>query len=381
MTQHYLLRHFTEYRYEGDVELAHNQMRMHLRNTDTQVCLQRSMSVLPRPSWTRLQGDYFDNKVLWMEVDKPHKVSKIFIKHLMAVDEPVHADAAASLSVAQMQALLQEDRWAQEPHLVLLRLPSRFAPPSAAIKAFAEPFFPPERPVLECAIELMQHIHAQFSFSPDATTVATPVDEVLAKQAGVCQDFAHLMVTALRSVGLAVRYVSGYIETLPPPGQPRLVGADASHAWVSLWCGPEQGWQDLDPTNGKRPDGQYLVTAWGRDYDDVVPMNGVISGGGKSSTLKVRVDLRRVSAPAVPDDGPQIQYQGQQQYQAQTQSQSQGFDQGQLQTAEQAGDQSSGQSSELNQSQQGQSPQSLSQQQSQTQQQSESQWTWKPREQ
>ncbi len=299
MTQHYLLRHYTEYRYKADVESAHNQMRMHLRNTDHQVCLQRSMSVLPRPSWTRLQGDYFDNKVLWMEVDRPHKVSKIFIKHLVAVDEPLKADPASTRTMAQMQALLAEECWAQDPQLVLLRVPSRFAPQSAAVRAFARPFFPPDRPVLACAVELMQHIYKHFEFNPHATTVATPVEEVLNKRAGVCQDFAHLMVTALRSVGLVVRYVSGYIETLPPPGQPRLVGADASHAWVSLWCGPELGWQDLDPTNGKRPDGQYLVTAWGRDYDDVVPMNGVISGGGGSSTLKVRVDLRRVSRPAV----------------------------------------------------------------------------------
>ncbi len=315
MTQHYLLRHYTEYRYEDDVELAHNQLRMHLRNTDHQVCLQRSMSVLPRPSWTRLQGDYFDNKVLWMEMDRPHTVSKIFIKHLVAVDSPPQPAAASTLTVAAMQALLQDPRWAQEPQLVLLRLPSRFAPASAAIRMFAEPFFPADRPVLECAIALMMHIYSEFKFSTDATTVATPVEEVLAKRAGVCQDFAHLMVTALRSMGLAVRYVSGYIETVPPPGKPRLVGADASHAWVSLWCGPELGWQDLDPTNGKRPDGQYLVTAWGRDYDDVVPMNGVISGGGESSTLKVRVDLRRVPPPHDTNGAVQTQYQSQSQYQ------------------------------------------------------------------
>jgi len=341
MTQHYLLRHFTEYRYKDDVESAHNQMRMHLRNTDHQVCLQRSLRVLPSPSWTRLQGDYFGNKVLWMEMDRPHTVSKIFIKHLVAVDQPPQPDPASTRTVAQMQALLAEENWAQEPQLVLLRVPSRFAPQSAAIKAFASPFFPPERPVLECAMELMQHIYSQFKFSPHATTVATPVEEVLAKRAGVCQDFAHLMVTALRSVGLAVRYVSGYIETLPPPGQPRLVGADASHAWVSLWCGPELGWQDLDPTNGKRPDGQYLVTAWGRDYDDVVPMNGVISGGGGSSTLKVRVDLRRVARPAVAG----LQEPGFQPAQSQSQSQSQTGG-GQQQASQQQGGQQQSQGGE-----------------------------------
>ena len=301
MTQHYLLRHYTEYRYEHVVETAHNQLRMHLRNTPTQSCLQRSMHVMPRPSWTRLQADYFDNKVLWVEQDAPHRVAKIFIKHLVALDAPPLPSAESTMTVAALRELLLSPTWAQMPELALLRLPSRFVPVSEVLREFAAPFFPPEQPVLAGARALMDHIYREFRFNPRATSIATPVHEVLEQREGVCQDFAHLMVAALRAMGFAARYVSGYIETLPPPGKPRLVGADASHAWVSLWCGPEDGWQDLDPTNGKQPEGQHIVTAWGRDYDDVVPLNGVISGGGESSTLKVRVDLRRVPEEEVPE--------------------------------------------------------------------------------
>lgn len=292
---HFLLRHYTEYRYEDDVESAHNQLRMHLRNTATQDCLQRGFHILPRPSWTRLQSDYFQNKILSIELDEPHRVSKVFIKHLLRVEAPVLPDPAATPTVADLKRTLAEPNWAQMPELALLRLPSRFVPKTDDIKAFAQPFFPDEMPVLQGARDLMNAIYKGFTFNTEATSIATPVQEVLAKRKGVCQDFAHLMVAALRAMGFAARYVSGYIETLPPPGKPRLVGADASHAWVSLWCGPEFGWQDLDPTNGKQPQGEHIVTAWGRDYDDVMPLNGVISGGGESSTLKVRVDLRRLS--------------------------------------------------------------------------------------
>jgi transglutaminase-like putative cysteine protease len=197
--------------------------------------------------------------------------------------------------LAELQAQLASARFAQDPALVLHTLPSRLVPSAhPALRAFAAPFFQTGRPVLEAAELLMQHIFQNFKFDPEATSITTPVLEVLEQRHGVCQDFAQLMIGACRAMGLPARYVSGYIETLPPPGKPRLVGADASHAWVSLWCGAEHGWQELDPTNNQRPQGQHIVAAWGRDYDDVIPLNGVISGGGDSSKLKVRVDLKRL---------------------------------------------------------------------------------------
>ncbi len=286
----YCLRHFTEYRYGKPVEHAHNQLRMHLRETPHQRCLQRSLRIQPRPSWAKQQSDYFNNLVLWFELDRPHTQSKIFIKHLVEVRPETLYPAGQTPAFRDMAEL------AREPELAIHALPSRLVPTTAALRDFAAPFFAPDTPVLEGALALMQHIHDSFTFDPSVTSIATPVAEVLEQRRGVCQDFSHLMIGALRSLGLSARYVSGYIETHPPRDQPRLVGADASHAWLSLWCGPQAGWQDLDPTNRQRPNGQHLVTAWGRDYDDIIPLNGVISGGGRKSTLRVRVDLQRVDA-------------------------------------------------------------------------------------
>ena len=159
----------------------------------------------------------------------------------------------------------------------------RFASPyvglDAAFEVFAADCFPPERPLLEAVQALMQKIHGEFTFDASATLVATPLLTVLEQRRGVCQDFAHLMLACLRSRGLAARYVSGYLLTQPPPGQARLVGADASHAWVSVYC-PSNGWVDFDPTNNLLPALEHITLAWGRDFADVSPLRGVILGGG-----------------------------------------------------------------------------------------------------
>jgi transglutaminase-like putative cysteine protease len=154
---------------------------------------------------------------------------------------------------------------------------------------FAAASLAPGRPVVDAALDLMHRIHRGFAFDADATTVATSVSQVLANGHGVCQDFAHLQIACLRSVGLAARYVSGYLLTDPPPGQERLIGADASHAWLSVWC-PRHGWVDLDPTNDLVPDLRHLTVAWGRDYGDVSPLKGVVLGGG-DQTLHVGVSV------------------------------------------------------------------------------------------
>ena len=154
---------------------------------------------------------------------------------------------------------------------------------------YAKVSFTPGRPIAEAAFDLITRIHQEFVFDPVATTIATPLAEVLATKRGVCQDFAHLTIGCLRGLGLAARYVSGYLRTVPPPGKPRLVGADASHAWVSVWCGGDL-WLDLDPTNGMRGSTDMVTLAWGRDYDDVSPMRGVLIGSG-SQDLTVEVDV------------------------------------------------------------------------------------------
>jgi transglutaminase-like putative cysteine protease len=157
------------------------------------------------------------------------------------------------------------------------------------LAAWTSACFPPGTPILVGVRSLMNRIHDQFKFDPKATTVSTPVMEVFAKKRGVCQDFAHLMLSCLRSIGLAARYMSGYLLTRPPAGRPRLVGADASHAWVSVYC-PGHGWVDTDPTNAVFPSLEHVTLGWGRDYDDVIPLRGVLLGGGEHA-LEIAVTV------------------------------------------------------------------------------------------
>jgi transglutaminase-like putative cysteine protease len=172
----------------------------------------------------------------------------------------------------------------------------RFDSPNIVRKpAFAEyaaQSFPKDRPLLDGIRDFTARIYRDFRFDPRATTVATPLDEVFKKRRGVCQDFAHFAIAGLRSIGLPARYVSGYLETLPPPGKPRLVGADASHAWYAVWC-PGHGWIDADPTNNLLPGDRHVTVAWGRDFSDVSPLRGVVVGGGGTSP-GVSVDVARV---------------------------------------------------------------------------------------
>jgi transglutaminase-like putative cysteine protease len=176
----------------------------------------------------------------------------------------------------------------ESPHVELFR----------DLAAYAEPSFAKGRDMLGAASDLARRIHADFTFDPKATSVSTPLREVLAKRRGVCQDYAHFMAGCLRMLGLPARYVSGYILTAPPPGKPRLVGADASHAWVSVWCGEAGGanaWVDVDPTNNMLVGEQHVTLAWGRDFSDVTPMRGVILGGGEQE-LEVRVTVTPLAA-------------------------------------------------------------------------------------
>lgn len=171
------------------------------------------------------------------------------------------------------------------------RLDSPLVATSPALAAFAQPSFSPGRPLLDSVHDLNRRIHAAFTYDQEVTTISTPLSEVLAQQRGVCQDFAHLAIGCLRSLGLPARYVSGYVESLPPPGQPRLRGADASHAWFAVFD-PEQGWVDFDPTNDQIVTDHHVTTAWGRDYADVTPLKGIVFGGG-AHQLEVAVEIVR----------------------------------------------------------------------------------------
>jgi transglutaminase-like putative cysteine protease len=164
----------------------------------------------------------------------------------------------------------------------------------AELADFARPSFAPGRPMLECVTEFTKRIHKEFTFDKAVTTIGTPVLEVLQHKHGVCQDFAHLQIACLRSLGLAARYVSGYLVTQPPPGQPRLVGTDASHAWVSVFF-PDYGWIDFDPTNGILPSAEHITLGWARDYSDLSPVRGVVVGGSRHA-LRVSVDVEPIGA-------------------------------------------------------------------------------------
>ena len=167
---------------------------------------------------------------------------------------------------------------------------SPLIPVDSVFAAYAKPSFPPGRPILEGVKDLNRRIFKDFAFDPTATDFATPVAKVLQQRRGVCQDFAQVMIACFRSLGLPARYVSGYLETLPPPGQPKLVGADASHAWVSVYCGDEVGWTDADPTNNVLPGSRHITLAWGRDFGDVSPLRGITIGAGEQ-VLQVSVDV------------------------------------------------------------------------------------------
>jgi transglutaminase-like putative cysteine protease len=204
------------------------------------------------------------------------------VPDLAPLDRWTVAEAAAELAAL-------EDR----VEVARFGLPSRVIPSSRAVAAYAAEVLERDRPLGDALAALSRDIHQNFTYKSGATSVSTTLEELLRKRLGVCQDFAHLAIGCLRSVGLPARYVSGYLETQPPPGSVRLQGADASHAWVSVLT-PHGQWIDLDPTNDQQPDSRYIVAAWGRDFADVSPMKGVIFTEGKSSTLDVGVDVIRL---------------------------------------------------------------------------------------
>ena len=291
----YRLRHYTHYNYSKPVAKSHNQLRMLLRDVPYQHCTSRSVRIRPSPAHAKMHQDYFDNRVLYIEQDQSHKDARLFLTQIVEVFERHRPDPANSPGWEQIVNSLAQPTTDETRLLELYRIPSKAIQIPSDIGQLTAAHFLPNRPIIAAAADLCAAIFNDFDFEPHATTVSTPVAEVLKKRQGVCQDFAHLMIAALRNLGLAARYISGYIETLPPPGQPRLVGADASHAWISVWCGAEAGWQDFDPTNNQRPNMQHITTAWGRDYDDVIPLNGVIFGDGGKSKLTVRVDVERLN--------------------------------------------------------------------------------------
>lgn len=283
----YHVVHETQYPYEYPVSLSQQMLHMAPRICAWQFCHEQSISIDPAPDWQREGFDAYGNPVTWMIFDTPHEYLHVraemdieVIPHRPRIDLEDSLpwdelrDRLAYNGVPPLPEDLQASRYLFESDFV--RIKNEFA-------AYSADCFPPGRPVLAATEALMQKIFREFKFDPQATTVATPVLEVLANKRGVCQDFAHLMLSCLRSLGIPCRYMSGYLLTHPPAGKPRLIGADASHAWLAVYCpGLDQGndWVEFDPTNNIIPNTEHITLAWGRDFGDVSPMRGVILGGG-----------------------------------------------------------------------------------------------------
>ncbi len=290
----YRVTHSTRYSYSEHVTLCHNVAHLLPRTTAVQTCHLSELSIAPLPVVVNEWTDLFGNRQASFSIQEPHnELTVTAISEVDLLPMPGLAVDAADISWEQTVEYLNaaSDETAIEARLYGLE--SGFIEFSAAVKQYAESSFAAGRPLLQAVEDLMHRIYADFDYVPGFSSIATPLSEVLAHRKGVCQDFAHLAIACLRMQGLAARYVSGYLETIPPEGKERLVGADASHAWFSVFA-PQLGWIDFDPTNAQIPAEQHITVAWGRDYADVAPLKGVIFGGGEDHELDVSVDVERI---------------------------------------------------------------------------------------
>jgi len=294
----YHVNHTTTYEYSEPVSLCQNLAHLTPRDVANQLCLQSDLRITPEPQVMANRIDYFGNPACFFAIQKSHRRLIIEATHDIDVSESVTPDPATTPAWEEVRDLLPIDTSPPLLEAVQYVYDSRYIKCGSELAEYALPSFPSGLPILQAAIDLTRRIHTDFKYDPRATTVATPLREVLHNRRGVCQDFAHLQIGCLRSLGLAARYISGYLSTKPPPGRKRLVGADATHAWVSIYC-HGFGWIDLDPTNNQVPSDQHLLLAWGRDFDDVSPIKGVILGGGQH-TVKVGVDV--ATRPAEVED-------------------------------------------------------------------------------
>jgi transglutaminase-like putative cysteine protease len=280
--ERYTVEHETRYAYTAPVSQSWQLARLAPRALPWQKLLSHALLIDPPPDEQHDAPDAFGNTVTHFALQGAHRMLRVRMQCLVEVG-PRPELAAVNTPWEDVRDAVRGDPTLD--HLLPARLcePTFLVPWSEAAGAYAAPSFKPGRDWLEAVTELMLRIHADFEFEPGATTVSTSVDEVLYQRRGVCQDFAHLMLACLRGQGLPARYVSGYLLTDPPPGQPRLMGVDASHAWVAY--APEFGWVEFDPTNKQRADARYITLAWGADFADVVPLRGVILGGGEQEMV------------------------------------------------------------------------------------------------
>lgn len=293
----YRITHITEYTYQRTVNTCHNEIHLVPRNFNRQSCSQHEIQIDPVPIDYRERIDFFGNVVASFSIHQPH--DRLLVTATSNVTVEAERSQLDFYHNIHWESVCERLHGSDEHEDLLARqylLDSPLVSVSEELEQYANPSFPHGRNLMEAVLDLMQRIYTDFAYDPLFTTVSTPLEEVLQHRRGVCQDFAHLAIGCLRSQGIPARYVSGYVETLPPPGVPRLVGADASHAWFSVYI-PESGWIDFDPTNNQMPTDRHITLAWGRDYSDVSPLKGVIFGGGEHQ-VNVSVDVQNLQSIA-----------------------------------------------------------------------------------
>lgn len=292
-TARYQITHETHYRYGAPVSLSQQLLHLQVRDMPYQCRLHQELNIQPEPSDSQTLIDSFGNPYSYLAFNMPHE--QLLVTSNMTIEVMLREQLDFTQSMP-WQKVVDLCRYQGQQHYheaLLAALPYRFQSPYIPLKhkfaEYAATCFVGDKPLLVAVNDLMKKIFKEFTFDPKATHIGTPLLEVLEKKRGVCQDYAHFMIACLRSLGVPARYVSGYLLTHPPEGQPRLVGADASHAWLAVYC-PVLGWVDFDPTNNLIPELEHITMAWGRDFSDVSPLRGVILGGG-GHELDVRVTV------------------------------------------------------------------------------------------
>lgn len=282
----YEVSHRTRYEYDAPVTASYAEVYQLPQSVDGQVCLRRAVTTEPNSEHYRERQDYFGNLAAVLAIHEPH--TELTVTSTSVIDTAGRPTGFGPQGSKPWESVAEESR--ADLEAIEFRLDSPLVAASGPLRAYASPSFPHARAVAEAVEELTHRIHTDFAFDTSATEVDTPLDVVLDLRRGVCQDFAHVLIGALRSLGLAACYVSGYLETVPPPGTPRLTGADRTHAWVGVYVG-RGSWVGIDPTNDQFAGARYITAAHGRDYSDVPPLKGVIFTDAEESTLTVSVDV------------------------------------------------------------------------------------------
>ena len=289
----YRIRHYTEYLYQDIASACYNRLCLSPANLPMQQCMNSEVMITPTPEEVNYRQDFFGNKLIFFSLNQEHKILRVNVNSVVDVEGRPNADQAFRSTMPWRDVAPYLQRNAKTLHDVIqFILPSAHVPLSNPVREFCASCFEEDATLWSACQALMKKLHDTIEFKPGFTTVNTPVETVLQLKKGVCQDLAHLMISCIRNMGLPARYVSGYIETAPPPGKERLVGADASHAWVAVYF-PEIGWVEFDPTNNLLPSHKHITVAYGRDYQDVVPIKGIVFSSGKQE-LQVRVDVERL---------------------------------------------------------------------------------------